>query len=133
MSIESKKYYIPNIEEFHVGFEYELFFDDGNYWESRKVLGYECDPHSFENLMSIRGMRVKYLDRADIESLGFEESVIKLQSWTSKDCTGIQLWQGEVLIFSKFGMFDRELLVFKGIIKNKSELKRVLKMVGYGN
>lgn len=77
------KYYLPKIEEFHIGFEYEknsngyddkwhneiIFakFDDG-VWKSNiddviSTIEDGCDNY-----------RVKYLDSSDIESLGFKKS-----------------------------------------------------------
>lgn len=69
----SNKYYTPSIEEFHIGFEYE-YRTQGNSWE-KDILLYE-QIHS-NKLDSIRKMlqnelneiRVKYLDKEDIESL----------------------------------------------------------------
>ena len=62
------KYYTPEIEEFHVGFEYEV-----NYGKDRWVKeGLHYAPQvvtlPYKNLENIR---VKHLDREDIESLGF--------------------------------------------------------------
>ncbi len=72
------KYYTPEIEEFHVGFEYEWF--DGSDWN--KVTQKYFDgglfnngdgEHPFEYQLSDVGIRVKYLDQEDIESLGFNK------------------------------------------------------------
>ena len=69
---ETKKYYTPEIEEFHVGFEYEEQVEPGKWaWNT-------CHPNTFEKLYDWDSMdmlkirtRVKYLDQEDIESLGF--------------------------------------------------------------
>ncbi len=78
MQVKVMKYYIPIIEEFYTGFEYERM--NGESWEESEFLesdsygtlarGYE---NEFEEIaIGLRDVRVKYLDREDIESLGFE-------------------------------------------------------------
>jgi hypothetical protein len=73
---ENEKYYTPEIEEFHVGFEYEMLFPNGHYYmqnfgEPIKHLQLQEYP---DDLMKIAHAitRVKHLDREDIESLEFE-------------------------------------------------------------
>ena len=68
-----EKYYTPTIEEFHSGFEYEFLMQYLNFymWQKRVV---EPDHRSFENYFNYienNSIRVKYLDREDIESLGW--------------------------------------------------------------
>lgn len=72
---------------------------------------------------------VKYLDREDIKSLGFE------LVWNE--------WNENVYELGKFRLFDNKQfkylmitekvdsnpILFKGTIKNKSELKRILKQM----
>jgi len=125
------KYYTPELEEFHKDFDYETLI--GETWESVSFVGpVHFMLESFGARLATKDIRVKYLDQDDIESLGFEKSDILIKSWMlPKEYIGIQLWQGEVILYTKFGMFDREEQVFKGVIKNKSELKRVLKQIGY--
>lgn len=80
------KYYTPKIEEFRVGFEYEVFQEGQPYdpnvmylmppqtedtWYKFKFpdpfLGYNLD-----RMFKTYTMRTKYLDREDIESLEFK-------------------------------------------------------------
>lgn len=65
-----KKYYTPEVEEFFVGFEYEYFIMDN--WQP---VGYHpsdmAEAERFLNTLHSGKIRVKYLDRKDIESLGF--------------------------------------------------------------
>ena len=71
------KYYLPKIEEFHIGFEYEVRQQEmqygecvyGNEWET-----IECEGNMFLQYIDISSgnIRVKYLDSIDIESLGFK-------------------------------------------------------------
>jgi len=67
------KYYTPTIEEFHVGFEYE--YQDGVDKDNKDVWKKTiCTKSDFRYLSKTKikdFRRVKYLDREDIESLGF--------------------------------------------------------------
>lgn len=78
--MENNLYYTPTIEEFHIGFEYEYM--NGDLWEKSKITiqDYKSDGPDYERsdswfqeeiLGGIRTIRVKYLDREDIESLGW--------------------------------------------------------------
>lgn len=81
--MEHEKYYTPALEEFHHGFEYEIFecWDTlpchqwckqvfGVDGDNPEGLGYVCDA-----TIANKNIRVKYLDRTDIEDLGFEYDV----------------------------------------------------------
>ena len=112
------KYYTPEIEEFHVGFEYEQVIDAK--WE-------KCEMHLLDLGKvnnRLNSLRVKYLDREDIESLGFE-SVGKHTIQYEKDncCIG---WYDSKRMFIDIG--DES--YFVGTIKNKSQLKKILKQIG---
>ena len=151
-----KKYYTPELEEFHVGFEYEYklgAYDkglktkeefDSKDWE-RDVFDGLHFPYLYRALNGLnaeRGLchiRVKYLDREDIESLGFKskgflntntgyptlEVFEKLFSQKIYDKWTIRFSSKGTLLV-KQGSGDR----FYGTIKNKSELKRLLKQLG---
>ena len=147
------KYYTPSIEEFHVGFEYEtptkdnVLYDVGKgIWEKKIV----SDKSSFGVLGHdvMYGARVKYLDQEDIESLGFEfkyneknnENIAFTKKYDNhprydNQCVDI-IWNhvsNHILICEG----DNEtcwsdwVIRFSGKIKNKSELKRILKQIGY--
>lgn len=60
------KYYTPSIEEFHVGFEFELKDPITQIWV--KFIFEEDKLWFIKSNIS----RVKYLNKEDIESLGFE-------------------------------------------------------------
>ena len=139
------KYYTPTVEEFHVEFEYEE--KDGPNWIKRithKDFLFEAEVMSDEIREGL--IRVKYLDKEDIISLGFEN--IKIDSKTNisyikeykgiRDYTHIQITTNDInnhILISvgkeKTSYFSYDTL-FAGIIKNKSELIQILKMVGYG-
>ena len=111
------KYYTPTIEEFHVGFEYE-FKTNG--------LGFVKTEVSETGGFFQGEKRVKYLDREDIESLGFK---CMGGNWyhDNKAYQIIGTWES---IEISRGQHEYRDVLFKGTIKNKSELKRLLKMLG---
>jgi len=138
------KYYTPKIEEFHVGFEYEFKHSDSNDW-----VKYDNPEFNFEREDCCLGMdrtqfRVKYLDREDIESLGFDRTVktnfgleyLFYEDKNYKYC--LYQTELEVIIFKACKntswlfppQFSEEYKpIFSGTIKNKSELKRVMEQL----
>lgn len=144
------KYYTPEIEEFHDGFEYEFksgFFDgtvktkeqfDESEWKTDTFEG-----HDFAYLYralngrnaesGLCGIRVKYLDREDIEGLGWEYDSDTSSGNISFNHPKKKI---ELIFFPKTRMVG----FFKGrvasgfmgsmYVKNKSELKRLLKQLG---
>ena len=160
------KYYTPEIEEFHVGFEYEKVPNIGmvflntdspektskSIWATEFEEGIwgvkEVDPFLGDGLPSIRAaitdkkIRVKYLDREDIESCGFvchatdnrvyhnKDGIIINTEWGSPVKQGITLViVSPVFDESKMNIVHENYL-FNGTIKNKSELKKLLKQLG---
>ena len=67
-------HYVPKIEEFHVGFEYELLDYGGNMkgkeWREDIITLVE-DIENAREWLRDGEIRVKYLDKEDIESFGF--------------------------------------------------------------
>jgi hypothetical protein len=126
MSKEENKYYTPEIEEFHVGFEYEhRNLPDGEDAEwFPHVFNKHCDAETHKNMER----RVKHLDREDIEGCGFEELNEKDEyRLKSNDAIWLEIKHGLVFIEN---LHERDGNLFKGTIKNKSELKRILKQIG---
>ena len=84
--MEDTKYYTPEIEEFHFGFEFEEEFKNPNWnklckpaidvWEYIKL---KLDTsHSISRIIGkikINKVRVKYLDKEDIESLLIKHNI----------------------------------------------------------
>lgn len=130
------KYYTPTIEEFHVGFEYEFRHPDYKDGGWKKYSTPEFN-HEREDSIPFNGrledFRVKYLDREDIESLGFKLMITK----SAYDL----FFKGKVkLNFYEIGAFSNyskvlietknkfgNIVLFSGEIKNKSELINQLK------
>lgn len=141
-----KKYYTPEIEEFHVGFEVDrrvsnMHTTKNDVWARFTVTqDYLSDIDLFD-------VRVKHLDREDIESLGLEfkynekgnENIAFTKKYENHPRYDNQyvdiIWNyasRRVLICegdNETG-WDEWVTRFSGTIKNKSELKKVLKMLG---
>lgn len=128
---EDNKYYIPEIEEFHVGFEYE-YFKDNNWNEAASDL--EVDEiYQLKSDIKEKIVRVKYLDKEDIESLGFKEQ-------DEDDDFNYRKDNFQINTYTRIGEENKGLiidltedngqaLIFYGFIKNKSELKTLCKQL----
>ena len=146
------KYYTPTIEEFHVGFECMALYkntDTGDVdWKEFTF----TEPEELRYLVTntwalkqepITAFRVKHLDKEDIESLGFKVKKefppnnlyyknYKIHMYPA------HRWNDEfplVRLWKYSDDSDRGLLqggeeIFRGTIRNKSELKRILKQLG---
>ena len=66
-----EKYYIPEIEEFHVGFEVETMSSKTNDWVNYTITVDDC-LGTWDIFLT--KTRIKYLDREDIESLGWKHT-----------------------------------------------------------
>jgi hypothetical protein len=137
------KYYIPELSEFYVGFEFEFFNKEK--WKVSEDFSYlflkdDTDTVSEVNENIKEGkIRVKFLDRQDIEELGWKYSSIaqKYGIVTEEDeKTGsLGIW------LSKEGYRYRitdckaylHMDVFNGYIKNKSDLRKLMKMLNITN
>jgi hypothetical protein len=140
------KYYTPEIEEFHVGFEYEML--QKSEWIKDTYLCNSKLGVTFDDMPELAKLsRVKYLDREDIESLGFEKDLGERYRRKVDDNLIYNII--EIVPYYTMRQDERENLVriyfikqindfeqlarseiFRGDIKNKSELKKVLKMIG---
>jgi hypothetical protein len=141
------KYYTPKVEELHPGMEVEWYFplDDPkppNEEEWCKKMGVDvgtpywgkviCDT----NLSIIKDhlekgiIRVKHLDKEDIESLGWvwDEDVDGVPAFDLNDFELLWKWGKLIELKTPIGV-----TIFIGTIRNKSELKRVMEMVGINN
>ncbi len=82
---KDNKYYTPEVQELGVGFEFEEKNEDGDWIKETYPFG---DPwFSVDEIYNGR-IRVKYLDREDIESLGWEpgwKMGLNEDSFTYKD------------------------------------------------
>jgi len=140
------KYYIPTIEEFHLGFEFEHLNFQGklisnhpsNTAEWHKEI---CDADWFNILLDdyehsseeVNKYRVKYLDKEDIESLGWEISKIQRNPKTTcfeKSDTAFRFVLEIDIDSVKIDAYlDFKIPMFIGSVKNKSELKKLMQML----
>lgn len=147
--MEKNKYYTPDIEEFHVGFEYEEQVEPGKWKWCRCVDGSfdKLGEFAFRSMLEIR-TRVKHLDQEDIESLGWR--LIQDETLNKNELVFVRggrrtkhiiLCENNLVVIG-YKVFPRGEKstdnnhrgygqIFKGTIKNKSELKRILKQIGY--
>ena len=136
---EYKKYYTPNIEEFHVGFEYE-YLTNGDEWV-KHIINNKADLIDCIEDIKESKIRVKYLDKEDIESLGFGkmdfsfyQNFIRFKrgrfdiymSLIHADKTKVLIFRKDYSVYTECH-YSKE--VFSGTLKNKSELKRLLKQL----
>ena len=139
---EEEKYYTPKIEEFHVGFEYErinnLYYSGNSLSKGEWVKDElsDTDLSDMEYIINHEEVRVKHLDRDDIESLNWKFH----EYWISEEDGSIYLnnFYG-LTVFNKTrtisiwervqGDIEGE-TYFSGTIRNKSELKRILAQIG---
>ena len=137
-----KKYYTPEIEEFHEGFSHEYKGPLDTKWHKEDFKLKGPNPN-FSWFLTEGHFRVKYLDREDIESLGFYCHPTDNRIFHNKDGIILNTGWGSPVIKDRFTtvithqVFDESKLnvahenfLFNGIIKNKSELKRLLKQLG---
>lgn len=144
------KYYTPTTEEFHVGFEYEIEDLAPNFKDRcwRSMVWDMLDSTSTVIDIGLDNYRVKHLDREDIESFGFEKdnNSDEYDNFISND-SDVEIFfdSGNILILdyqntnsSIFREYElgngakyngQKSALFNGVIKNKSELKRVLTQV----
>jgi hypothetical protein len=138
---EDNKYYTPTLDEFHVGFEYEELVDnypeDTKKWINVKVAKHEELEFIKDNLTT--KVRVKYLDKDDIEELGWEY-IGKLDAYIHKFEYNTDTTTNKVdnIMALRYEDNDTRIIIatnkydhyrFVGTIKNKSELKRLMKQL----
>lgn len=119
-----EKYYTPTIEEFHVGFEYEISNSEST-WNKRTIRhGADIDEIRHNRIYPIR---VKYLDQQDIEAEGW------IKQYTSADGTEgfsvsgykLEIKRTRVTIYPL-----NKTSMFVGEIRNRSELHRIMRQIG---
>jgi hypothetical protein len=140
--MSENKYYTPDIAEFHVGFEYEERVGKG-LWE-RTSITQSCDLEFVEdNLEHDDGdkIRVKYLDEQDILSLGYKRPMKEQGHWVMYinhntipidgrlPCLMFYYEIHNIIIERYHKGITESFTIFDGTVKNKSELKIILKQL----
>ncbi|MGK0464796.1 hypothetical protein [Clostridium sp.] len=125
------KYYTPSIEEFYVGFEYEqasMKMVAPKEW-SKKIFYLNNSHIDIVKYGDIdKNTRVKYLDKEDVESVGFKEEKNNIFKFKDKYRRN---WQLKLLIPDRGRiLLSNDCKYFMDInIKNKSEFKVILKQL----
>lgn len=133
------KYYTPTIEEFHVGFEYEVsdLSDNGKDWTWRKQVfdGEETRTYFIDELNK-KEIRVKQLDREDIESLGWKHQEDNFFYHKNYELLLVSTSDGDNIQIHDQSPYQegakRNERVFWGVLKNKSELKKLMQQLKIG-
>lgn len=133
---DNKKYYTPTVEEFHIGFEFEyLTLRDGAATWIADTYGKVVTSSYLLRQVMKTGVRVKHLDKEDIESLGWE------YQGDDRDGRNLSFYEKGKFILNDYRPYEYEDIkiyvsrihaqtLFNGIIRNKSELKRIMAMIG---
>lgn len=129
------KYYTPDISEFHVGFEYEmecLYETDTfpKYEWAEATVEIDEDLKELNRLLNSNEIRVKYLDKEDIEELGWEYHELNNQYY-SDELRSYSLIYNTSSKFTRIEEWEDGIggVLFEGYLKNKSELKQIMRMV----
>lgn len=149
------KYYTPASDEFFIGFEYEINDmamrprKEGNNRDLWLAVIFGDEFISFIGRQESLNLwaRVKYLDRNDVGNLGWaykefnpqgdgdfrwydafdlKGGYYRLNAWYHDESMGDNLCD---LVTITTSAFERD-IIFRGKIKNKSELQRIMKMIG---
>ena len=130
--MENNKYYTPTLNDFAEGLKYEWKFTSE---------GYTPFIHSFKFILpELQNIRVKYLDREDIESLNlsgfeiteyFEESHLEFTWFKGVELFGLLTFTDKMISFYEYNHINKEYsdCIFRGTIKNKSELIKLMQQL----
>jgi len=150
---ESNKYYTPEIEEFHVSFEFEKRGSNDRCSWNKCIFNREDLPHlegkdslleSISNHYLILDFRVKYLDKEDIESLGWKDwsgmGIYEIDGSFPEGDSGspkpvFRLMKSPIKNKIEIRCDNPSIHFgnFMGICKNKSELRKVMNQLGIKN
>lgn len=143
------KYYTPKLEEFYIGFEFETLDDNKGWQKSRLVSGRQLDQGieigTYNDTVNVR---VKYLDKQDVEELGTEFNKEGFSKHLNVKYLGFNSEKHNIMvahyldinkisiatldpsknpIMLKTNWDDKQVNFIA--CKNKSELKKIMKMI----
>lgn len=132
--MEEAKYYTPSIEEFYVGFEFEVKM--GNIGDWNKVVFDELTLNSgFPDIHET--YRVKFLDRQDIEAEGWKTEDKNAQTgeadgwiYCATTTTKDEYYMNFCPLTNIAIISDIDENLFVGTIRNISEFRKLLKQLG---
>ena len=120
------KYYTPTLEEFHVGFEFQIMNIENARWGN-------CifkDGESAKSFVKDEETRVKYLDEQDFIDLGFIKSETDSLGYIYFTKSSYTIAYYPPTIFIEIDNEESPFQKFIGTIKNKSELIKLLTQLG---
>jgi len=151
MKKETKEFYTPNLEEFHVGFEYDALdgFLDGTLKSTSDYRNSKWNKNIVTNLNDLpfidraltgmnaenglKGITVKNLDRDDIEDLGWslnQSTPDGSKCYKLLDYILYFLPKLKRVCLKKFNEEGNTDVLFYGNLKNKSELRKLMQQIG---
>ena len=138
MENNTKQYYTPELWEFCDGFEFESkkfdFVNGGYLWRNETYLLGREFYYPLKDMLENKEIRIKHLDREDIESLGFisvgdyefRKAKLILQILTYKiDLPSVK--KEETYYSIKQQNWDTLKSLYLGKIRNKFHLQQILK------
>lgn len=125
--MENNLYYTPELNEFHIGFECEILGIIGAKEDERLFSQSTIITQKELAIIHLLEIRVKFLDQSDIESLGWRFGTNDYVFPENKNVTYGQY----KLLFnnSELEIIHLSGTVFRGIIKNKSELIKLMQQL----
>lgn len=145
------KYYIPEINEFYIGYKCEFLESENDImdWEKSTLTYFEF--LKIEDFLNCNRVRTKYLDKEDIESLGFGNFEYSFYNNTNhitatKEKVKIKNYYNnkvEIVLHLDYSVENNHLLIdngeaydfneiyFEGEVKSLNELTKILKMICY--
>lgn len=137
-------YYTPKLSEFYFGFEFEVLntkdkmyiptYDEGVWFITKVDLGVLGDLSNLQKLILEKQIRVSVLSEHDIYELGFELNYEEENNPNKMYYLGkhslIRNHHNWCILTVHNDEREEAYTAYVGVIKNKSELKRILQQVG---
>ena len=152
-AMEKDKYYVPTIDEFFDGFEYEFYKAGTDYEYIKMKFSFSIDNLSdlsrpiisdiYKSVLQDAWLRIKYIDKEDIESLGWRPikpfsnecltfiRIVKSIPYMNKDVYLDYYPATHSININNNEKYEDHVCWFNGKIKNKSELIKLLKQLDF--
>lgn len=122
-----EKYYVPEISEFHVGFEFEYLIEKHDKWQ----ISHLSNLSGIDVFVKNNSVRVKHLDHEDIKECGWEykgDNEFRLKEFILIDCQHIIPNGIEIRFFHPD--YKQQSKLFAAKILNRSELRFQMDRLG---
>jgi hypothetical protein len=122
------RYYIPVIGDFCEGFEYEVYIGERTCYSLETFHFNDSHMNLVRQKIASNEIRAKYLDKQDIESLGFQ---VKITDCGEDTEDYEDIYQDGAIIGSFFPKDEMNIKLFENYfrVKNKSQFKRLLEQL----